>query len=167
MPHNGYATCIWIFFIPFVLVEIPSNLIMSLPRVKPNLFLGSNMLILGVISTCQGLTQTYRGLLALRFLMGILEATLPAGKSLFLSVEDVADWLGAALLIGEYYTRKQASLRYAYFFCFALLGPAISGVSLQVSFAVRQALMSTVVTCHRYPQHGRYRGEGGLAMVSG
>lgn len=113
MPSNGYATCVWIFFIPFVLVEIPSNLIMSLPRVKPNLFLGANMLVLGIVSTCQGLTHSYQGLLALRFLMGILEATLPAG---------------AAFLIGEYYTSTQSPLRYAYFFCFALLGPSISGL---------------------------------------
>lgn len=119
MPDNGYNTCIWIFFIPFVLVEVPSNLIMSLPRVKPNIFLGINMLILGIVSTCQGLTASYGGLLALRFLMGIFEATLPAG---------------AALLIGEYYTRKEQSLRFACFYTFAVLGPAISGL---LAFAIR------------------------------
>jgi hypothetical protein len=79
MPPTGYNTCLWIFYIPFVLVEIPSNMLMSLPRVRPNLFLGCNMLILGVVATCQGLTHSYGGLLALRFLMGIFEATLPAG----------------------------------------------------------------------------------------
>jgi MFS family permease len=113
MPPNGYNTCIWIFFIPFVLVEIPSNMIMSLPRVRPNVFLGINMLLLGIISTCQGLTASYGGLLALRFLMGIFEATLPAG---------------AAFLIGEYYTRKEQSVRFAMFFTFGILGPCISGL---------------------------------------
>ncbi|KAF2469999.1 MFS general substrate transporter [Lindgomyces ingoldianus] len=113
MPANGYNTCLWIFFIPFVLIEIPSNLIMSLPRIKPNIFLGCNMIVLGIIATCQGLTHSYGGLLALRFLMGIFEATLPAG---------------AAFLIGEYYTRKEASLRFACFFTFGVLGPCISGL---------------------------------------
>ncbi|KAF2644101.1 MFS general substrate transporter [Massarina eburnea CBS 473.64] len=113
MPTNGYNTCLWIFFIPFVLIEIPSNMIMGLPRIKPNIFLGINLIILGIISTCQGLTKTYGGLLALRFLMGIFEATLPAG---------------AAFLIGEYYTRKEASMRFACFFMFGVLGPAISGL---------------------------------------
>lgn len=80
MPQNGYNTALWIFYVPFVLVEIPSNMIMSLPRVKPNLFLGCNMLVLGVVATCQGFTESYRGLLVLRFLMGIFEATLPAGE---------------------------------------------------------------------------------------
>jgi hypothetical protein len=79
MPPTGYSTALWIFYIPFVLVEIPSNMVMSMPRVRPNLFLGCNMLILGVVATCQGLTHSYEGLLVLRFLMGIFEATLPAG----------------------------------------------------------------------------------------
>ncbi|KAF2015107.1 MFS general substrate transporter [Aaosphaeria arxii CBS 175.79] len=113
MPPHGYNTCIWIFFIPFVLIEIPSNMIMGLPHVKPCIFLGINMLVLGIISTCQGLTASYEGLLALRFLMGIFEATLPAG---------------AAFLISEYYTRKEASLRFACFFTFGILGPCISGL---------------------------------------
>ena len=80
MPANGYNIALWIFFIPFVLIEIPSNLIMGLPRVEPNVFLGINMLLLGVVAMCQGLTASYGGLLALRFLMGIFEATLPAGR---------------------------------------------------------------------------------------
>ncbi|KAH7132175.1 major facilitator superfamily domain-containing protein [Dendryphion nanum] len=113
MPPNGYNTCLWIFYLPFVLIEIPSNIIMSLPRVKPNLFLGTNMFILGIVATCQGLTASYGGILALRFLMGIFEATLPAG---------------AAFLIGEYYTRKEAALRFACFFTFGVLGPCISGL---------------------------------------
>ncbi|KAF9739106.1 transporter-like protein [Paraphaeosphaeria minitans] len=113
MPSNGYNTCLWIFFIPFVLVEIPSNMIMGLPRVKPNLFLGISMLILGIISMCQGLTHSYGGLLACRFSMGILEATLPAG---------------AALLLSEYYTRKEQPIRFAMFFTFGVLGPLVSGL---------------------------------------
>lgn len=80
MPANGYNTALWIFYIPFVLVEIPSNMILSLPRVKPNLFLGANMLILGIVASSQGLTGSYAGLLVCRFLMGIFETTLPAGK---------------------------------------------------------------------------------------
>jgi MFS family permease len=36
--------------------------------------------------------------------------------------------IGAALLVAEYYTRKQASLRFAYFFTFGVLGPCFSGL---------------------------------------
>lgn len=36
--------------------------------------------------------------------------------------------LGAALLVAEYYTRRQASLRFAMFFTFGVLGPCVSGL---------------------------------------
>lgn len=47
MPSNGFNTCLWIFYLPFVVVEIPSNLFMSLNKVKPNQWLAGAMLILG------------------------------------------------------------------------------------------------------------------------
>jgi hypothetical protein len=47
MPPTGYNTALWIFYIPFVLAEVPSNMIMSLPSIKPNLWLGAQTFILG------------------------------------------------------------------------------------------------------------------------
>jgi hypothetical protein len=47
MPSNGFNTCLWIFYLPFVVVEIPSNLFMSLNKIKPNQWLAGAMLILG------------------------------------------------------------------------------------------------------------------------
>ena len=82
MPSTGFNTCLWIFYLPFVVVEIPSNLFMSMNKIKPNQYLASAMLILGLVSMCQGLTRSYGGLLACRFIMGILEAALPPGASL-------------------------------------------------------------------------------------
>ncbi|KAK3191427.1 hypothetical protein K4F52_002638 [Lecanicillium sp. MT-2017a] len=113
MPSNGFNTCLWIFYLPFVIVEIPSNLFMSLNKIKPNQWLAGAMLILGVVSTCQGLTRSYGGLLACRFIMGIMEAALPPG---------------AALLIGQYYRRNEFYIRFSYFICFALFGSAFSGL---------------------------------------
>lgn len=62
---------------------------------------------------CQGLTQSYSGLLVLRFLMGIFEASLPAG---------------AAYMLSRYYTKRESSPRFAFFFSFALAGPMFSGL---------------------------------------
>ena len=42
---------------------------------------------------------------------------------------------GAALLVAEYYTRKQASLRYAAFFTFGVLGPCVSGL---LAYGIRE-----------------------------
>ncbi|KAN0094092.1 MFS general substrate transporter [Hyaloscypha variabilis] len=71
MPSNRYNTALWIFYIPFVLAELPSNMIMSLPYIKPNLWLGGQCFILGILAMYQGLTHSYGGLLGIRFLMGV------------------------------------------------------------------------------------------------
>lgn len=62
---------------------------------------------------CQGLTGSYGGLLTVRFLMGIFEAALPAGATYMLSM---------------YYTKREAAIRFAWFFNFALAGPLFSGL---------------------------------------
>ncbi|KAF7533668.1 hypothetical protein G7054_g6880 [Neopestalotiopsis clavispora] len=113
MPSTGFNTALWIFYIPFVLFEVPSNWIMGLRWIKPNLFLGAQMFILGILAMCQGLTHSYEGLLAIRFLMGIVETGLPAG---------------AGLLIASYYRKKELSLRFALFFAFGQSGSCFSGL---------------------------------------
>lgn len=52
MPSNGFNTCLWIFYLPFVVVEIPSNLFMSLNKIKPSQWLAGAMLILGTPQFC-------------------------------------------------------------------------------------------------------------------
>lgn len=63
---------------------------------------------------CQGLTASYEGLLAIRFLMGIVETSLPAG---------------ASMLIASYYRKKEVALRFSMFFAFGQMGACFSGVS--------------------------------------
>lgn len=67
----------------------------------------------GVLGMCQGLTGSYAGLLVIRFLLGALEASLPAA---------------AAYMLSRYYTKQEASTRFALFFNFAVLGPMFSGL---------------------------------------
>lgn len=47
MPPTGFNTALWVFYIPFVLAEVPSNMLMSVSWVKPNIFLGIQCFILG------------------------------------------------------------------------------------------------------------------------
>ena len=115
MPSNGYNTALWIFYIPFVLFEVPSNWVLTQPWIEPNVWLGGQTFILGVLAMCQGLTHSYGGLLGVRFLMGIVETGLPAG---------------AGLLIASYYRKKELSLRFALFFAFGEAGSCFSGVCL-------------------------------------
>ncbi|KAI1846690.1 hypothetical protein JX265_009007 [Neoarthrinium moseri] len=118
MPTNGYNIALVIFYIPFVLAEIPANLILNTNKVAPRYLLGGQMALLGVLGMCQGLTKSYGGLLAVRFLMGTFEASLPAG---------------ATYMISMYYTKREAAIRFSWFFNFALAGPFFSGL---LAFAI-------------------------------
>lgn len=48
MRKHGYNTALWIFYLPFVLAEIPLNMMLTLSRIKPNIFLGVQTLLLGL-----------------------------------------------------------------------------------------------------------------------
>ncbi|KAI2776519.1 MFS general substrate transporter [Daldinia loculata] len=113
MPSDGYNTALWIFYIPFILAEVPANLILNLNKIRPGIFLGGQVFLLGVLGVCQGLARSYGGLLTVRFLLGVFESALPAG---------------ATLMISMYYTRREAAVRFAWFFNFALAGPLFSGL---------------------------------------
>lgn len=47
MPDNGYNTAIWIFFLSFVLLEVPCNIFLNWHRMQPNYWLGLMMFLLG------------------------------------------------------------------------------------------------------------------------
>ncbi|KAK7707546.1 hypothetical protein SLS64_007065 [Diaporthe eres] len=81
MPPTGYSTALWIFYVPFVLAEVPSNLILIAGKIKPNYFLGGQMFL-----------------------------------------------LGATYMLSMYYTKRESSIRFAWFLNFALAGPIFSGL---------------------------------------
>jgi hypothetical protein len=50
MPSNGYNTALWVFFLSFVLLEVPCNIFLNWHRLKPNQWLGGMMFLLGLSS---------------------------------------------------------------------------------------------------------------------
>lgn len=67
----------------------------------------------GLISICQGLTRSYGGLLATRFLLGVFEAGM---------------FPGCFYLIGMWYKRSEAQRRYSFFFSSTSLAGAFGGL---------------------------------------
>ncbi|KAL4937756.1 hypothetical protein BDV06DRAFT_215645 [Aspergillus oleicola] len=111
MPSNGYNTAVWVFYLTFVLMEVPSNLLMTHSKIPPNYWLGVSMTLLGVVTMCQGFVQSPGPLYACRAIMGIFEGSLgPA----------------AALMMGAYYRKHEFALRYTCFTTSALVGASFS-----------------------------------------
>ncbi|KIW05729.1 uncharacterized protein PV09_03586 [Verruconis gallopava] len=111
MPSNGYNTAVWTFFLTFVLMEVPSNLLMNYSRFPPNYWLATSMVLLGIVTMSQGFVQSPAPLYVCRTIMGIFEGSLgPA----------------AALMMGSYYRKHEFPLRYCCFTTSGLIGASFS-----------------------------------------
>ena len=72
MKGNDYNIALFIFFIPYILFEVPCNIIIK--RVRPSTWLSGIMALWGIVTIGQGLVRTKGGLVAMRFLLGLFEA---------------------------------------------------------------------------------------------
>jgi hypothetical protein len=70
---NGlkYNTAVTLFFVPYTLLEVPSNIVLKMMR--PSLWMAILMFCWGLVMTLMGLTSSYAGLLAGRFFLGVAE----------------------------------------------------------------------------------------------
>jgi hypothetical protein len=57
--------CLTIFFFPYALFEVPSNIVLKV--LKPKLWLTIIVQVWGTVMTLMGLVQNYAGLLAARY----------------------------------------------------------------------------------------------------
>jgi MFS family permease len=105
MPANGYNTALWTFYLTFVLMEVPSNLLMNYSKVPPNYWLATSMVLLGIVTMCQGFVQSPAPLYVCRTIMGIFEGSLgPA----------------AALMMGSYYRKMEFPVSHVIDTCLTL-----------------------------------------------
>ncbi|KAH9878139.1 hypothetical protein J1614_003356 [Plenodomus biglobosus] len=113
MPDSTlqYNTAVTIFFVPYTLLEVPSNIILKM--MKPSYWMAILLLSWGTVMTLMGLVNSYGGLLAGRFFLGVTEAGFfPA----------------ATFLLTLWYRRFELQRRMAVFYVAASLAGAFSGL---------------------------------------
>lgn len=71
LSDKQYNLCLTIFFFPYALFEVPSNIVLKLLR--PTIWLTILVLCWGTVMTLMGIVQNYAGLLAARFFLGLTE----------------------------------------------------------------------------------------------
>lgn len=108
---NKYNTALVIFFVPYILFEIPSNILLK--KMKPRVWLSICMFGFGLVTLLQGFVQNYAGLLTTRFFLGVFETGM---------------FPGAFYLIGMWYRRHEAQKRYSFFFSSTTLAGAFGGL---------------------------------------
>jgi hypothetical protein len=142
---HRYNIALLIFFIPYTLFEVPSNLILQ--KLAPSTWLSLIMVLWGQlvpqtissnrltnmtgISTIgMGVINNYEGLLAMRFLLGLFEAGLFPGLWTKPPVSRIiTDYAGCIYLISMYYKRYELQWRLTLFFSASILAGAFGGVS--------------------------------------
>ncbi|KAJ3337926.1 hypothetical protein HDU93_000313 [Gonapodya sp. JEL0774] len=100
-----------IFFVPYCLLEVPSNFMMRIAG--PKIWLARIMVSWGIVSTCQAFVTNFAGLMACRALLGAAEAGLFPGVLYFFTF---------------WYRKHEISTRVAVLFSFNSIASAFSGL---------------------------------------
>ncbi|KAF8349449.1 major facilitator superfamily domain-containing protein [Amanita rubescens] len=114
---SDYNTALAIYFVAYVVHEVPANLLLilmhSLKRLNPAIWLPSLTLVWGIVAVCQGLVTNRAGLYGIRYLLGATEAGL---------------FPGAIYVFSIFYRRHERSWRVSILFGGAALAGAFGGV---------------------------------------
>lgn len=118
MSGTDFNLATSIFFVGYLLMQLPSNMVIT--RVRPSLYLSGAMTLWGVVSTCNSAVHSFPSLVVVRFFLGFVEAPF---------------FPGAIFLMSSWYTRAELTRRIAWFYSGnalanmfgGLLGAAILG----------------------------------------
>ncbi|KXS94790.1 hypothetical protein AC578_2513 [Pseudocercospora eumusae] len=112
LSGTQYNIALAVFFVPYTLVEIPSNMILNLFK-RPSVFMGSIVTAWGIIMMCMGFVQNFAGLC--------------------LTLNRAGFFPGAILIISKWYLPHESQTRIAIFFTASALAGAFSGL---LAFAI-------------------------------
>ncbi|EIN04644.1 MFS general substrate transporter [Punctularia strigosozonata HHB-11173 SS5] len=112
----AYNTGLALYFLGYVLFEVPANIVLK--RLNPKIWLPTITVSWGITATLQGLVRSQPGFYAARFFLGVAEAGL---------------FPGTIFVFSMYYKRRERHWRVAIFFGGAALAGAFGGI---LAFAI-------------------------------
>lgn len=111
MTGTDFNLATSIFFVGYLLMQLPSNMLIT--RVRPSVYLCSAMALWGVVSTCNAAAHSFGGLVAVRFFLGFVEAPF---------------FPGAIFLMSSWYTRSELTRRISWFYSGSALANMFGGL---------------------------------------
>jgi len=111
MTGNQYLTGLTLYFIGYVLFEIPCNIVLK--RTSPKFWLPTLTVAWGIVATLMGVTRDLAGFFVVRFFLGVTESGLFPGVVFYLSM---------------WYKRTERQYRISLFFSCASLAGAFGGI---------------------------------------
>ncbi|KAI7764887.1 hypothetical protein LZL87_005600 [Fusarium oxysporum] len=111
LSGNDYSTALAILNVGYMLMQIPSNMILT--RVRPSIYIPAWVCLWSVVSAATAACTSFTHLIAIRFFLGICEAPF---------------FPGVFFLLSCWYTKKELALRYAVLYSGLVLATAVSGL---------------------------------------
>ncbi|KAL7817433.1 major facilitator superfamily domain-containing protein [Trichoderma aethiopicum] len=111
LSSEQFQVAVSILFVTYLIFEVPSNLVLKL--FTPRRWIAFIVTAWGIIATLTGLVESYGALIACRLLLGIVEAGLFPGLSVYLTF---------------FYTKHELALRIGYLFVSAAIAGALGGL---------------------------------------
>ncbi|KAG1145273.1 hypothetical protein G6F37_005701 [Rhizopus arrhizus] len=120
LVENQYNWAVTMFFIGYIVLQIPSNYIIT--KVRPSIMLPLVVFLWGAVVCFMALVKNYQGLYGLRICLGFAEA---------------AFYPGIIFLLGSWYTKEELAMRTCVFVAGSQVSGAFSGL---ISGAISQNL---------------------------
>ncbi|KAI9926237.1 hypothetical protein ASPWEDRAFT_30629 [Aspergillus wentii DTO 134E9] len=111
LTSNQYSIALVVFFVGYVVFEVPSNL--ALGRSRPSIFLPSIMILWGALTCVMAAVKSFTHLVVLRVIIGCVEAGFAPG---------------VILLLSSWYKQTEQSKRFGVFISAAVLSGAFGGL---------------------------------------
>lgn len=111
LTDSEYAMLLSVFFIGYLVCEVPSNLLLT--RSRPSWYLPGIMIVWGAVCSCMSAAKNYEGMLAMRFFLGCIEAGF---------------FPGVLYLMTCWYKKAEIGKRFSIFFTASVFSGALSGL---------------------------------------
>ncbi|KAJ6437464.1 sulfite oxidase [Purpureocillium lavendulum] len=111
MKGQDYSVALFVFFVPYILCEVPSNLLLK--KLSPSTWLSFIITGWGIVTIGQGLVKNFGGLVGLRVALGFFESGL---------------FPGGTYLMSAYYARYELQWRFTLFFSSIIIAGAFGGL---------------------------------------
>lgn len=122
-----------IFFVGYLLMQLPSNMLIT--RLRPSIYLCTAMTLWGVVSTCNAATHSFGALIAVRFFLGFVEVSIFLSPSPWkqsphgwLMIAQAPFFPGAIFLMSSWYTRAELTRRISWFYSGSALANMFGGL---------------------------------------
>ncbi|KAG7288419.1 hypothetical protein NEMBOFW57_004769 [Staphylotrichum longicolle] len=139
MTGNQYLTGLTLYFIGYVLFEIPCNIILK--RTTPRFWLPTLTILWGIVATLMGIVRNLTGFFVARFFLGVTESGLFPGVVYYFSM---------------WYQRRERQFRISLFFGAAALAGSFGGILAYEGIATVVVAVGAYWFIYNYPETAEF-----------